>query len=230
MRVEWHALKVNVTDLTVDASDYTFASLVSGDAMMVMGSGQDCAGVDGAKSILGHAMIDLRGTPFAVEDNGIGTIACDVLVAGGNDNRQSCSQWHTVGWNAAMEVQCTDQNQLCEIKCGGASGGCALAAGYLQLKVLDSQIFGNGTGAVGACPKDSSSPAGSDTLADCRCNAGSTGPDGGACTLCAAGKFKAGTGSAECTDCEAGKYSAAEGATTCLSRARSLARTGDADR
>ena len=98
-----------------------------------------------------------------------------------------------------MEVQCTDQNQLCEIKCGGASGGCALAAGYLQLKVLDSQIFGNGTGAVGACPKDSSSPAGSDALADCRCNTGYTGPDGGECAACVAGTYKDATGSAECT-------------------------------
>jgi len=210
VRTEWHALKINVTDLTVNASDYTFASLMSGDAMMEMGSAFDCAGDTG--SIFGRAMIDLRGTPFAVEDNGIGAIACDVPpIDGGNDKRQSCSQWHTDGWRSAMEVQCTDQNQWCDIRCGGGFGGCELAVGYLQLKVLDSQAFGDGTGAIGACPADSSSPAGSDALTDCRCNAGYTGPDGGECSACPVGTFKDAAGSAECLACPSSNASSPAG-------------------
>ena len=35
------------------------------------------------------------------------------------------------------------------------------------------------------------------------CNSGYTGPDGGSCTSCVAGKFKATSGSALCTACEA---------------------------
>jgi hypothetical protein len=72
------------------------------------------------------------------------------------------------------------------------------------------------------CPAGSISPAGIDALGDCVaavCAAGSTGPDGGPCTACAAGKFKADTGAATCTACGAGNYSAAVGATaasTCL--------------
>ena len=39
------------------------------------------------------------------------------------------------------------------------------------------------------CPVDSYSIAGSDAQADCTCNSGYTGTDGGACTACEAGKF-----------------------------------------
>jgi hypothetical protein len=37
-------------------------------------------------------------------------------------------------------------------------------------------------------------------LTNCTCNAGSTGPDGGPCTACVAGKYKTSTGSAACID------------------------------
>jgi hypothetical protein len=52
------------------------------------------------------------------------------------------------------------------------------------------------------------------------CPAGSTGPDGGTCTACVAGKFKSGTGSVVCTECGASTYSTSTGATaigTCQS-------------
>ena len=39
-----------------------------------------------------------------------------------------------------------------------------------------------------------------------RCNAGYTGPDGGTCTACAAGKYKVALGSADCSPC-VGVYS-----------------------
>ena len=51
------------------------------------------------------------------------------------------------------------------------------------------------------------------------CPPGRTGPDGGNCTLCAAGFFKNSWGDLStlqaCTKCEAGKYAAASGATSC---------------
>ena len=67
-----------------------------------------------------------------------------------------------------------------------------------------------------SCPTDSSSSAGSDALADCLCNAGYTGPNGGTCTQCAAGKFKTTTGSAACTDCQPGYESSPPHYTDCL--------------
>ena len=47
----------------------------------------------------------------------------------------------------------------------------------------------------------SSSPAASDNVTDCKCNAGYTGDDGGECTACAAGTYKGEAGSAGCSDC-----------------------------
>jgi hypothetical protein len=69
------------------------------------------------------------------------------------------------------------------------------------------------------CPSNSNSPIASVALTSCTCNVGFTGPDGGACTACVAGKYKIATGSAVCADCAAGKYSTTVGATlesTCV--------------
>ena len=197
-RVEWYALKINIATLRVDASDHTFANTISGSGLIDMGEAGDCKA---SNSMLGASMIDLRGTPFAVEDNGMGTIQCSEQPGGSTDVQ--CSQWRLKGWYAKMEVQCSNQNQLCDIRCGGGSGGCSLAAGYLQLKVLDSQAFDDGTGASGSCPANSNSPAGSDAVSDCTCNAGASGPDGGPCSPCAVGKYKSDTGSDPCISCPA---------------------------
>ena len=49
-----------------------------------------------------------------------------------------------------------------------------------------------------------------------QCRSGYTGPDGGPCTSCIAGKFKNSKGSANCVECEAGKHSPSAGSATCL--------------
>jgi hypothetical protein len=54
--------------------------------------------------------------------------------------------------------------------------------------------------------------AASDASGDCACNAGYTGPNGGTCTPCGVGKFKASSGPAACTDCSSGTYSSSSGA------------------
>lgn len=56
------------------------------------------------------------------------------------------------------------------------------------------------------CPTNSSSNPGGDALADCYCEAGYSGPGGGACEACAAGYYKATAGSANCTFCPVGLY------------------------
>ena len=50
----------------------------------------------------------------------------------------------------------------------------------------------------------SSSPAGSDAASDCACDAGFTGPNGGTCTACPAGTYKAASGAGSCSSCPSG--------------------------
>jgi hypothetical protein len=71
-----------------------------------------------------------------------------------------------------------------------------------------------------ACADLTTSTAGTAQAQDCTCNAGHTGPNGGPCQACVAGKYKESPGSAACTSCESGKYSATGAATSvsmCLS-------------
>tara|TARA_Y100000389_G_scaffold37286_1_gene31606 strand:+ start:22706 stop:31351 length:8646 start_codon:yes stop_codon:yes gene_type:complete len=56
-------------------------------------------------------------------------------------------------------------------------------------------------GTAESCPENSNSVVGSTASTDCKCNVGYTGPDGGACTACAAGKYKDASGSNACADC-----------------------------
>ena len=45
----------------------------------------------------------------------------------------------------------------------------------------------------------------------CLCMVGFTGPDGGICRACGAGKYKTIAGSSKCSYCEAGKFSGQTG-------------------
>ena len=65
------------------------------------------------------------------------------------------------------------------------------------------------------CPAFSHSSATSTRLSNCTCNAGFTGPDGGPCTACAPGSFKAGPGDASCVACPADTYQNMSAATAC---------------
>ena len=79
-----------------------------------------------------------------------------------------------------------------------------------------------GSVACTTCPASTTSPIASTSSTACislACNAGYTGPDGGVCSPCVAGKYKIATGSAACTNCGTGTYSTTAGATaaaTCL--------------
>ena len=58
-----------------------------------------------------------------------------------------------------------------------------------------------------ACPTNSNNNfAASDDVTDCMCDAGSTGPNGDPCALCAKGKYKASAGDMACDECAQGKY------------------------
>ena len=66
----------------------------------------------------------------------------------------------------------------------------------------------------GTCPTNSNAPSLSSAINSCKCNAGYSGPDGGVCTACVAGKFKNVTGNSACIDCPTGVYSSVVGATS----------------
>ena len=81
-----------------------------------------------------------------------------------------------------------------------------------------------------SCHANSSSEAGSDELADCECNAGFSGADGGPCVLCAVGKFKDSIANEACSDCLDNSFSEFEGATSCVSCLDSSAHSTGRDR
>jgi hypothetical protein len=57
------------------------------------------------------------------------------------------------------------------------------------------------------CPGNSTSTFRSSSVTNCTCNAGFSGPNGGPCVQCGAGKYKTVTGSTDCTSCPAGSSS-----------------------
>ena len=61
--------------------------------------------------------------------------------------------------------------------------------------------------ACAACPSNSVSGEGSANVTECKCMAGFTGPDGGACEACAAGRYKEGRGDGGCVTCPTGSDS-----------------------
>ena len=60
------------------------------------------------------------------------------------------------------------------------------------------------------------STAGSYPITDCQCNAGFTGPDGGACTQCAIGKIKVASGTGSCIDCDIAGQTSVSPFTSCV--------------
>ena len=74
---------------------------------------------------------------------------------------------------------------------------------------------GEGASYCQTCPTDSSSPARSESIADCACNPGHVGLNGGRCNNCAAGTYKDTWGSDPCTQCPTFAHSpAGSGAVT----------------
>jgi len=57
-----------------------------------------------------------------------------------------------------------------------------------------------------SCPSHSQSPAGSNELVDCQCNAGYSGQDGQTCTACDPGQYKPEVGAAVCSFCPENHY------------------------
>jgi hypothetical protein len=81
---------------------------------------------------------------------------------------------------------------------GGARGCLSCPAGKYSTAIQASS-----EATCLSCPGNSMSITGSTEVSSCQCEAGYSGPDGGACLACAAGSHKATAGSAACTFCPA---------------------------
>ena len=94
-----------------------------------------------------------------------------------------------------------------------SSGHCRLCpAGTQKFEPGDQACSACPAGKYGnctSCPAHTNSVNGSSAVTDCKCNVGYTGPDGGSCVACVAGKFKTSNGTAACAQCVAGKHSSA---------------------
>ena len=112
---------------------------------------------------------------------------------------------------------------------GSIPGECVLCAAgkYSAVGSADCSVCAAGKySAVGSagcsdCPAGKTSAAGATTIDSCylsACDPGYTGPDGGPCVECAAGTYKAVSGSAACNLCPAGKTSTV-GQTVCVCQA-----------
>lgn len=115
---------------------------------------------------------------------------------------------------------------LCNPGYTGPNGGACIACGRGKFKAGIGSAVCTDCGAgkykselaqvsdsCNTCPTNSDSPVGSQELINCRCNAGSSGEDGGVCTLCPLGSFKSSDGDAACTECVAGKQKSTVGDT-----------------
>lgn len=52
-----------------------------------------------------------------------------------------CGPWAVNGFKSAMVVKCTDKGQRCVVNCGGFRGFCFLKPDYLQLVVIDKEMY-----------------------------------------------------------------------------------------
>jgi len=113
-----------------------------------------------------------------------------------------------IGYNGADGTQCSAcaEGKYKEVNGSATCADCA--AGSYQNMTAASVCM--------ACPSNTDSPMVSTSLEACICNAGFSGPDGGACSECGVGTYKGTTGSASCLDCNAGSYLNISAGTACF--------------
>ena len=204
----WSRVKIDYATLQLNISDFTYAVHDSGhrdpscddnsspnfgsdDCRRVrFGEASDCSGDPTAR-----AVVDFRGTPFAIEDHGAGAITCEEDPSGTTAVR--CGPWASGGWQVHVRIHCTHNNQYCIVLCGGGAGGCFIGTGHLQLKIVDQSLFDRQctTPVVGAAPT-------------ARCSLGEYSNSEAVCTKCPPGTYgDASSSSTACDACAAGQTS-----------------------
>jgi hypothetical protein len=90
---------------------------------------------------------------------------------------------------------------------GTASNVTAAVAESTCQPCTNEQYAAAGSATCQSCPPDAQSVEPRNVRETCRCNAGSHGLNGGACSACPSGTYKQRAGSHPCTQCASGKYS-----------------------
>ena len=118
----------------------------------------------------------------------------------GPGNCSSCPS-NSIDAHASGECMCKPGyagrgGQVCKV-C--AAGKYTNTAGATECAACAANSYSSaGVSACVQCPANSVSPLGSIAMSDCICAKNFSGPDGGPCAVCAAGKFKDSLGSAVC--------------------------------
>jgi hypothetical protein len=140
-------------------------------------------------------------------------------VTEGADTAQTCTLCVSGRFSAPGSDSQDDCGEECMAGQFGQPGSCELcpAGSYRTVEHMDSELSQRlPASCPGSCPLHSNSPAGSDQVTDCMCNAGYFGNNGGTCSPCPAGKYSGASAATVCTNCGAGQYKASSGAkTTC---------------
>ena len=158
----------------------------------------------------------------ACTDCGVGTYSTTVG-ASASSTCLTCPLNSNAPVSSTLITSCT-----CNAGFTGADGGVCTACVAGKYKTVSGSVactdcgVGSYSVTVGAtasstcvsCPVNTNSAVSSSAIGGCVCNAGFTGPDGGVCSACVAGKYKTSSGSVACTNCGVGLYSVAVGATT----------------
>ena len=148
---------------------------------------------------------------YYIASNGTASATCTICAkgnycTGGTAAAQACPKG-TYGSTTGLSTS------ACSGKCAGGRYGSATGqtastcsgqctAGYYCPE-------GSTSATQNACATNSSSPAGSDAISDCSCNAGysgNAGTSGGTCTACAKGTYKSSAGNTTCTSAGSGYY------------------------
>lgn len=142
-RLEFQYVEVDMETYRIsELQEHKFKVQLSGNGYggpTKFGEVRDCTQQPNYSKDRGTGVVDLRGTMFAVA-NGVDKCTCEGRRKDPQNpkspNECVCGQWRASGHLVSMTVHCTDKNQLCVVKCTGASGRCFLERGYLQLVVL----------------------------------------------------------------------------------------------
>ena len=154
-RLEWTQFKwYDEEKLQVDITDRTHATLVAGsgkfgydseshtnsaDGTINFGTAFDCRGPRTASQLNqgkeGVAFIDLRGTDYKIAGAAASCTAdCNkgecLRTDGGTP--KLCGQWAVGGWESALSIECSNNNQRCTVRCGGSQGYCWVPAPRLK--------------------------------------------------------------------------------------------------
>jgi DNA-binding beta-propeller fold protein YncE len=95
----------------------------------------------------------------------------------------------------------TNQVETLHVLTGPGCEMCGAGSFFINRTGTELAETNNYKEMCGRCPLHTSSPIGSTSIYDCKCQKGYTGPDGEACRSCQPGTYKSTVGSASCFGC-----------------------------